>query len=336
MNVICLLMKTIGLNNLKYGNSNLILPLLMAALVSLTITFKLDIHAVAGLALENCASGCHWPSMPTIGSLWAQKVRRWHDFIVVSCSHSVFRQNKEAVAQLLRSCFTSFLGSLNVSTSSLSNQSSVNGLLGSTISACAIRPSIAPGFLYLHSCWNIHNVQYVNDVIVGLVAEYARELAARWASMDSPHLKSNQASLSLATETPQGELCVPNSGGVRHGISVDFVRAIVWGVEAKLTSWEFCRRARIVGIHMDFLAEVLEGNISLGCDPATWKAYLSCLVGLMVSFTPSWIQEVKLETLRKLANGLRGWQECELALSLLEIGGTAAIGSVAELVNVIS
>ena len=59
--------------------------------------------------------------------------------------------------------------------------------------------------------------------------------------------------------------------------------AIVWGVLAKLTSWEFCRRARIVGIHMDFLAGVLEGNISLGCDPATWKAYLSCLVGLMDS-----------------------------------------------------
>ena len=45
---------------------------------------------------------------------------------------------------------------------------------------------------------------------------------------------------------------------------------------------------------------------------------------------------MKLESLRKLANGLRGWHECELALSLLEIGGIAAIGSVAELVNVIS
>ena len=145
----------------------------------------------------------------------------------------------------------------------------MNGLLGSTISACAIRPSIAPGFLYLRSCQNIHNVQYVNDVIVGLVVEYAGELAAGWASMDSPCLKSNQASLSLATararevatlvasllcvmggvhlvqelfrdttpiwllssrkETPQGRLCVPNSGGVRHGISVDFVRGNCMG-----------------------------------------------------------------------------------------------------------
>ena len=45
---------------------------------------------------------------------------------------------------------------------------------------------------------------------------------------------------------------------------------------------------------------------------------------------------MKLETLKKLANGLRGWHECELALSLLEIGGIAAIGSFAELVNAIS
>jgi hypothetical protein len=55
-----------------------------------------------------------------------------------------------------------------------------------------------------------------------------------------------------------------------------------------------------------------------------------------VRITPAWIQEVKLETLRKLASGLRGWHECELALSLLERGGTAAIGSAAELVNIIS
>lgn len=360
------------------GNPPLLLPLPMAALVSLTITFKLErsmeyIHAVAGLALENCASGCHWPSMPIIGSLWAQKVRRWHDFIVLSCSRSVFRENKEAVAQLLRSCFSSFLGS----TSSLSNQSSVNGLLGSSISVGDVCPSVAPGFLYLRSCRTIHNVQYVNDVIVGLVGEYGRELAGRWARSESPRLKSSQASLSLATARARevatlgaSLLCV--TGGLHlvqelfrdtiptwlissreervekvsavsrivEGYAMAYLLvlsgAIVWGVEAKLTSWAFSRRAHIVGIHMDFLAGVLEGNISLGCDPATWKAYLSCLVGLMVSFAPAWIQEVKLETLRKLANGLRGWHECELALSLLERGGIAAIGSVAELVNVIN
>lgn len=357
----------------------------MAALVSLTITFKLDksleyIHAVAGPAVENCASYCPWPSIPVIGCLWAQKVRRWHDYIVFSCSRSVFRQNKEAVSQLLRSCFTAFLGSRHVATPSLSsNQSSVNGLLGFTISACSIRPFVAPGFLYLRSCQTIQIVQYVNDIIVGLVAEYAWESSARWASTKYPQLKSNQSSLCLATAKAKevatlgaSLLCVAggfqlvqelyietiptwllswNEVEAKHGevsavscvvegyamaYLVILSGSIMWGLQAKLPNWLFSRRARIVGIHMDFLAGVLDGKISLGCHPATWKAYVSCLVGLMVKFAPAWIQEVKLETLRTLASGLRGWHECELALSLLERGGAAAMASAAELVNMIN
>ncbi|KAL5738909.1 hypothetical protein ACOSQ2_028089 [Xanthoceras sorbifolium] len=359
------------------GTSTVMLPLPIAALVSLTITFKLNrsleyIHAVVGPALENCASGCPWPSIPTIGSLWAQKVRRWHDFIVVSCSRSVFRQNKEAGAQLLRSCFTSFLGS-HVSTALLTNRSSVNSLLGSVVAA---RP-IAPGFLYLRSCRTIHNVQYVRDVIVGLVAEYARESAARWAGSELPCLKSSQASLSLVTCKARevatlgaSLLCV--TGGlhqiqelyretiptwllssrvekvgelsaaarIMEGYAMAYMLvlsgSLVWGVGSKPPSWAVSRRGRIVGNHLEFLGRVLEGNISLGCDPATWKAYVSCLVGLVVSCAPEWIKGVKSETLRKLAGGLRGWHECELALSLLERGGVASISSVVHLLNVIN
>lgn len=355
----------------------------MAALVSLTITCNLDksleyIHAVAGPALENCASGCPWPSMPIISSLWAQKVRRWHDFIVVSCTRSVFRQNKEAVAQLLGSCFTSFLGSFQASSGFLSNQCSVNGLLGSTIPVCNTRPSVAPGFLYLRLCRTIQHGQYVNDVVVGLVTRHAKELAVRWESSDSPCLKSSQPSLCMAAAKARevatlGASLLCATGGVQlvqelyretiptwllsakedklgkvsavprvlEGYAMAYLLilsgSIVWGVGDKLPSLSpFSRRGRCIGIHMDFLARVLEGNISLGCDPATWKAYVSCLVALMVNFTPAWIQEVKLQTLRTLASGLRGWHECELALSLLERGGSAAIGSAAELVNVMS
>lgn len=171
--------------------SSAMLPLPMAALVSLTITFKLDksleyIHAVVGPALENCASGCPWPSMPIISSLWAQKVRRWHDFIVVSCSRSVFRQNQEAVAQLLRSCFTAYLGLPYLAASPLVCQNGVNGLLGSFISAPGLCPRIAPGFLYLRSCRTIHHVQHLNHVIVELVADFSRELGVKWASINSP------------------------------------------------------------------------------------------------------------------------------------------------------
>ena len=117
---------------------------------------------------------------------------------------------------------------------------------------------------------------------------------------------------------------------------VILVGSIEWGFADKLPAWAISRRASIIGIHMDFLAGVLEGNISLGCDPATWKSYVSCLVGLMVKFAPTWIKDVKVETLRKLAGGLRGWHECELALSLLERGGASAIGSAAELVNALN
>lgn len=358
------------------------LALPMAALVSLTITFKLDksleyIHAVAGPALENCASSCPWPSMPIVGCLWAQKVRRWHEFLVVSCARSVFRHNKEAVAQLLKSCFTSFLGSHQGSMSLLTNKKGVNGLLGSVISARGVYPSIAPGFLYLRSCRTIHNVQYVNDVIVGLVAKSARESGERWASTESTRLKSSQASLALATARAKEvatlgasllcvaggpklvqELCqetiptwllstreeklgeVSTVSRILEGYAMAYMLilsgSLVWGVGVKSPSWAFSRRARVFGVHLDFVAGVLDGNITLGCDPATWKAYVSCLVGLVVSFTPVWIQEVKQETLRTLAGGLRGWHECELALALLERGGTASIGYVAEFVNIIS
>ncbi|KAJ8898839.1 hypothetical protein K2173_008148 [Erythroxylum novogranatense] len=363
------------------GLSPLMLPLPMAALVSLTITFKLSrsleyIHAVVGLALENCASGCSWPSIHIVGSLWAQKVRRWHHFIVVSCARSIFRRNKVALSQLLRSCFSSFLGSINVSSSLLTNHSSVSGLLGNIIATPGVHPSIAPGFLYLRSCRTIHDVQHLNNVIIGLVAEYAREAGMRWGITGSARLKSSQASLSFAAAKARevavlGASLICVAGGINlvqelyretvptwllssreekldkvsavslvvEGYSVAYMLvlsgSLIWGIESTSPPWALSRRACIVGAHMDFLARVMEGKISLGCHPSTWKAYVSCLVGLVVSFAPALIQEVKLDTLKSLANGLRGWHECELALSLLERGGIEALGSVAELVNLI-
>ncbi|GMN34905.1 hypothetical protein TIFTF001_042136 [Ficus carica] len=367
----------VSIPNYPSDVSQIMLPLPMAAFVSLTITFKLEknleyIHAVAGPALESCASNGPWPGIPVVGSLWAQKVRRWHYFIVFSFSRSVFRQNKECVAQLLRSCFTAFLGSVPVLTPSLSSQSGVNGLLGSTIADRNVHPIVAPGFLYLRSCRLIQDVLYINDVIVRLVAEFARSSALRWESTDNPRLKSSQASLCLATVRARevgtlGAILICVSGGFRlveglyretiptwllsgketkHG-EVSAVSRVVegyalayllilsgsymWSLDDKLPNWVLTKRVRIVGNHMDFLAGVLEGKIALACHPATWKAYVSCLVGLMVNFAPAWIQEVNLKTLRTLASGLRGWHECELALTLLERGGVAAIGSAAEL-----
>ncbi|KAK7374126.1 hypothetical protein VNO80_07552 [Phaseolus coccineus] len=367
--------------NCSSGGSPVFLPLPMAALVSLSITFKLDksleyMHAITGAALENCASGCPWPSMPIIGSLWAQKVRRWHNFIVVSGSRSVFRHNNESVAQLLRSCFTSFLGTLSVSTSKLTAECGVNGLLGSTITAPGAYPYVAPGFLFLRSCRNIHNVQYVNDIIVGLVTEYSNELAGRRSDAGSRHIKSNEASLSLAAQSAKevatlgasllcaagGMLLVQelyketiptwllssrdvkkNNDSVASYILEGYAMAyllilsgsIIWGVGTKLPPGTFSRRSRTIEVHLDFLAEVMEKKISLSCNPITWKTYVCCFVGLMVSVAPVWVQEVRVDTLRKLARGLSRWNEHELALSLLHRGGMAAMGALAELVNVI-
>ncbi|KAK7294927.1 hypothetical protein RJT34_17826 [Clitoria ternatea] len=363
------------------GGSPVMLPLPMAALVSLSITFKLDksleyMHAITGAALENCASGSPWPSMPIIGSLWAQKVRRWHNFIVVSCSRSVFRHNNESVAQLLRSCFNSFLRALCVSTSKLTAESSVNGLLGSTITAPGPYPYVAPGFLFLRSCRNIQNVQYVNDLIVGLVTEYSNELAGRRTGSGSHHLKSNEASLSLAAQSAKevatlGASLLCAAGGILlvqelyketiptwllssrdvrqnndsvvsyilEGYAMAYLLilsgSIIWGVGTKLPAGAFSRRSRTIEVHLDFLAEIMEKKISLSCNPITWKTYVCCLVGLMVSLVPAWIQEVKVDTMRKLARGLSRWNEHELALSLLQRGGTAAMGALAELVNAI-
>ena len=354
------------------------LPLPMAALVSLSITFKLDksldcTHGIVGQALENCATGSSWPSMPIIGALWTQKVRRWHDFIVLSCSLSPFTQDKNAVTQLIRSCFSSFLGPSVTGGSHLSANRGVNGLLGQAMADQGVRLPVAPGFLYLRTCRTFHDPHFVTDVILKLVIEWANKLGNEWACGGPARLRSGRLSLAAAVSGVKevanlgaSLLCI--AGGVQlvqllyeeslptlllsageelggagpvSNILEGYVMAymlilsgaFVWGIgntSPAYSSAYSSRRARVIGMHMDFVAGVVEGNISLGCDPAMWKAYVSCFVGLLVSFVPTWVPEVKQLTLRKLASGLRGWHECDLALSLLEHGGPAAMDAVVE------
>ncbi|XP_048141883.1 mediator of RNA polymerase II transcription subunit 33A-like isoform X2 [Rhodamnia argentea] len=371
-----------GVNSPSYPSGVVpMLPLPMAALVSLTITFKLDksleyIHAVAGPAMENCASYCPGPSMPIIGSLWTQKVRRWHDYIIVSCSRCVLQQNKEALAQLVRSCFASFLGPPDDLNRLLTNQPCLNGLLGDKIAALGVPLSIAPGLLYLRSCRFIQDKQYLSDTIIRLVVEYGSKLATQCTETSSARLKSGQASLSLAAARIKevallGASLLCSAGKMqlaqelfqetiptwlltsreeKHGEGsfascmfegyamayfVYSTCAFTCGIRVRAAPWTYSRRSHIIGIHMDFLAGVLEGNMSLGCHPVTWKAYISCLVGLVVSFAPAWVREVKHETLGRLARRLWGWHELELALSLLERGGFATMGHLAEFLSVI-
>jgi len=112
-----------------------------------------------------------------------------------------------------------------------------------------------------------------------------------------------------------------------------FCGSLLWGSErtSSVLKLSFLsRRPRVVGTHMDFIAGVLDGHILLGCDPGTWKAYVSCFVFLVVKFVPSWLLDIKLDTLKKIAAGLRSWHEHDLALSLLERAGPRTISAVVE------
>lgn len=103
-----------------------------------------------------------------------------------------------------------------------------------------------------------------------------------------------------------------------------------WGVDSALPASK--RRPKIVGAHLDFLASALDGKISLGCDLATWWAYVSGVVSLMVGCTQKWLMEIDEDVLKRLSKGLRQWNEEELALAVLGLGGVRAMAAAAELV----
>ncbi|KAF3457211.1 hypothetical protein FNV43_RR01868 [Rhamnella rubrinervis] len=106
--------------------------------------------------------------------------------------------------------------------------------------------------------------------------------------------------------------------------------AFAWGIDS--SSLASKRRPKILSIHLEFLANALDGKISLGCNRSTWRAYVSGFVSLMVDCTPTWVLEVDVDVLKRLSNGLKQWNEEELALALLQIGGVGTMGAAAELI----
>ncbi|GAA0139031.1 hypothetical protein LIER_00660 [Lithospermum erythrorhizon] len=106
--------------------------------------------------------------------------------------------------------------------------------------------------------------------------------------------------------------------------------AFAWGIDSSSSASK--RRSNIVSPHMEFLASAMEGKISLGCDPATWCAYVTGFLSLIVRCTPSWVLEVDEKLLERLSKGLRQWNEKELAVNLLGLGGVGAMGSAARLI----
>ncbi|KAI5447317.1 mediator of RNA polymerase II transcription subunit 33A [Lathyrus oleraceus] len=106
--------------------------------------------------------------------------------------------------------------------------------------------------------------------------------------------------------------------------------AFAWGVDSSSSASK--RRQKVLGTHMEFLASALDGKISLGCDPAIWRAYVSGFVSLMVNCTPNWVLEVDVLVLKRLSKGLRRLNEEGLALTLLGAGGVGTMGAAAELI----
>ncbi|KAL5792983.1 hypothetical protein ACOSP7_001577 [Xanthoceras sorbifolium] len=367
------------------GSSPATLPLPLAALVSLTITYKLDkaserFLTLVGPALSSLATSCPWPCMPIIASLWAQKVRRWSDFLVFQASRTVFHHNSDAVVQLLKSCFTSTLG---LSSSNIYSNGGVAALLGHGFGSHfsgGISP-VAPGILYLRVHRSVGDVLFMTEEIVSLLMHSVKDIASSGLSREKLDklkktkygMRYGQVSLAAAMTRVKvaaslGASLVWTSGGLNlvqslitetlpswfisvHGLEQEsgesggmvamlggyalayfavFCGTFAWGVD--LASRASQRRPKVLGLHLEFLASTLDGKISLGCDVATWRAYVSGFVSLMVACTPKWILEIDADVLKRMSKGLRQWNEEALAIALLGSGGVGTMGAAAELI----
>ncbi|CAA7044175.1 unnamed protein product [Microthlaspi erraticum] len=367
------------------GISAATLPLPLAALVSLTITYKLEkatdrFLVLVGPALDSLAAACPWPCMPIVTSLWTQKVKRWSDFLIFSASRTVFHHNRDAVIQLLRSCFTCTLGL--TPTSQLCSYGGVGALLGhgfGSVYSGGISTA-APGILYIKVHRSIRDVMFLTEEILSLLmfsvkSITTRELPKEQAeklkrTKDGSKYGTGQVSLSVAMTRVKlaaslGASLVWISGGLNlvqaliketlpswfisvHGEEeelggmVPMLRgyalayfailssAFAWGVDSSSPASK--RRPRVLWLHLEFLVSALEGKISLGCDWATWQAYVTGFVSLMVQCTPAWVLEVDVEVIKRLSKSLRQWNEQELALALLSAGGLGTMGAATELI----
>ncbi|OAY49665.1 mediator of RNA polymerase II transcription subunit 33B [Manihot esculenta] len=367
------------------GNSPATLPLPLAALVSLTITYRLDkvserFLVLVGPALNALAAGCPWPCMPIIAALWVQKVKRWSDFLVFSASGTVFHHNGDAVVQLLKSCFTSTLG---FSPPHISSNGGVGALLGHGFGSHfsgGISP-VAPGILYLRVHRSIRDVMFMTEKILSILMHSVKEIANSGLPSETVEklkrmkygMRYGQISLAAAMMRVKlaaslGASIVWISGGLSlvqsliqetlpswflsaHGSDQDGGKSgglvamlggyalayfvvlcgtFAWGVDSESSASN--RRPKVLGCHLEFLASALDGKISFGCDRSTARAYVSGFLSLMVACTPKWVLEVNVDLLKRLSKGLRRWNEEELAVSLLGLGGVGAMGAAAEFI----
>ncbi|XP_016647568.1 PREDICTED: mediator of RNA polymerase II transcription subunit 33A [Prunus mume] len=365
------------------GSSQATMPLPLAALVSLTITYKTDKDSkryldLAKVALASIAAGCPWPCMPIVYSLWTQKAKRWSAYFVFSGSRTVFLQHRDAFVQLLKSCFTATLG---LHSTPLSYNGGIGALLGHGIGSHIhgrVSP-VAPAILYLHAYPYLSDIVFLNKEIVSLLMHSVREITgsgfpiegckrlktAKNVMIQGKYLMDSNltrvklvASLAASLVWLSGGLGLvqslfkeflpswfvsvhssrqegePNGVAWLKGYVVAYFASLcggfVWGVDS--SSWGSKRRPKILGTHMEFLARALNGQISLGCDETTWRSYVLGFISLMVVCMPTWMLEVDVDVLKTISKNLRQWNEEELALDLLGIGGVDFMGAAAEMI----
>ncbi|XP_019106358.1 mediator of RNA polymerase II transcription subunit 33A isoform X2 [Beta vulgaris subsp. vulgaris] len=366
------------------GNSTPTLPLPLAALLSLTITYKIDkanerYLNLVGRGVVVLAACCPWPCMPIVAALWAQKAKRWSDFLIFSASRAVFNLNNDAVVQLLRSCFSSVLG---FNASPRCKNGGVGALLGHGLGARysnGMSP-VAPGIFYLRVAPFIRNFTFVTEEILSLLMMSVKDIATGGLSVDTigklkkskfgmryrqVSLTSAMTRIKLAASTgasfvwisgglnllqallketlpswfisTQRPDCRGESGSVvatLSGYALAYFAVLcglfAWRIDAVSSASKL--RSRVLASHLEFMATALEGNISLGCDLATWRAYVSGFLSLLVRCVPAWLQEIDVHILKSLSKGLRQWNEEELALALVGVSGINAMGAAAELI----
>ncbi|GFP97857.1 mediator of RNA polymerase ii transcription subunit 33a [Phtheirospermum japonicum] len=373
----------VNVPNLSTGASSPVtLPLPLAVLLSLTITYKRngvrDRHlTLVNPAMTNLGISCPWPSMSVIAALWTQKVKHWTDYLIYAASQTVFHHNNDAIVQLLRVCFTTVVG-LN---SSVTSNGGVGALLGHGLGSQFLGgiSAVGPGTLYLRVHRAVKNVMLMAEEMVSILMHTVKDIANSGLPQEKMEklkkmkhsMKYGQVSLVSAmnrvkTAASLGASLVWLTGGLNsvqylfkeilpswficsHGPDLNngqelgamlggyalayfivYSGLFAWGVDSASPASK--RRRKVLGTHLEFLASALNGKISLGCNKATWRAYVTGYFSLMISSTPNWMLEVDVEVLKRVSKGLKQWDEDEMGLALLGISGIGAMGAAAEMI----
>ncbi|KAL3644850.1 hypothetical protein CASFOL_010030 [Castilleja foliolosa] len=353
------------------GSSTVTLPLPMAALLSLAITYKLNrvgqhYITLVGPAFGDLAVQSPWPCISIVNALWAQKAKHWRDFLVFVAAESVIHHHSDAIVQLLRVCFTTALG---LNSSLASNGGGVGALLGHGFDSLS---NVAPGILYLRVYRAVRNVMLMTEEMVSILMHTVKDIANSGLSPDEmaklKKTKYGQVSLAVAINQvriaaslaafliwmagglnsvqflfkeilpswficshgldPNGQETGAMLGGYALAYFTHFCGVFAWGVASPTSK----RMQKVIGQHLEFLASALNGKISLGCNKASWRAYVTGYFSLVISCTPNWMLEVDVEVLKSISKMLKQWNEGEMALALLEISGIGAMSVAAEMI----